>query len=348
MEGSVIIDLLGPEVSLEEKKILEHPSVSGVILFERNLIPFQRHELVRLTETIHTLRPDIFIVTDHEGGHVQRFRRMGFRPLMSAGSLGRAYNLHPEVGLALAYQEGQFMAQDLLACGIDLSLAPVLDLNTNQSSIIGGLDRAFHEDPLHIARLAQSYIEGMHHMHMPSVGKHFPGHGSCEADSHRALPVLDKTRETLNQTDLKPFIDLIQQNLLDAVMPAHVLYPVVDDQYATTYSSTWLRSILREELCFNGLVMSDCLGMKGADIGDLTTRAHQALDAGCDVLIVANQSRSTLKNLLQSLPHHTQNKQLNAFRQKMARFNGQLKPSSERTIFDETNALDPQNPTTTV
>ncbi len=348
MEGSLIIDLLGSDISSEEKEILQHPNVSGVILFERNIIPYQRQDLLRLTETIHSIRPDIFIMTDHEGGHVQRFRRMGFRPLMSAGSLGRAYKLHPEVGLALAYQEGQSMAQDLLNCGIDLSLAPVLDLSTNESDIIGGLDRAFHEEPHHIAQLAQSYIEGMHDMHMPSVGKHFPGHGSCKADSHRALPILEKTREKLNQSDLKPFIDLIHQNLLDAVMPAHVLYPEVDAKHATTYSSIWLKTILREELCFDGLVMSDCLGMKGADIGNLTTRAQQALEAGCDLLIVANQSRATLKNLLDSLPTQNKNQRIEKFKSKMARFNGQLKPTIKAHTIQDITLSDPHNPTTTV
>lgn len=211
MAGIVIVDLLGPEITPEEQEILAHPNVAGVILFERNVMQFDRNGLLQLTATIRALRPDIFIMTDHEGGNIQRFRRMGFRPLMSAGSIGRAYTLNQEVGVALAHQEGRQMAQDLLDCGIDVSLAPVLDLGTDQSSIIGGLDRAFHHDPIHVTRLAQSYIEGMHQAHMPAVGKHFPGHGSCESDSHRALPTLDKTREAMNVTDLKPFIDLILQ-----------------------------------------------------------------------------------------------------------------------------------------
>ena len=313
MAGIVVVDLSGPEITRDEEKILAHPNVAGVILFERNIVQYHRESLIHLTQAIHALRPDIFIMVDHEGGNVQRFRRMGFRPLMSAGSIGRAYTLNQEVGIALAYQEGQCMAQDLRHCGVDVSLAPVLDLNTEQCRIIAGLDRSFHRNPLHITRLAKSYIKGMHDVHMPAIGKHFPGHGSCDSDSHRALPILDKTREALNETDLKPFIDLIHQGLLDAVMPAHVLYPAIDPNHATTYSSTWLHTILRNELHFDGLVISDCLGMKGADIGDLTTRAHQALHGGCDLLIVANQPRTTLKALLEALPEHRHQKRLDQF-----------------------------------
>ncbi len=350
MTKTAIVDLTGPEITAEEKKILEHPCVAGVILFERNVVQYHRESLIHLTQTLHDMRPDMFIMTDHEGGNVQRFRRMGFRPLMSAGSIGRAYALNPEVGLQLAYQEGQAMAKDLLDAGIDLSLAPVIDLETNQCSIIGGLDRAFHQDPEHITRLAQSYIEGMHTMHMPAVGKHFPGHGSCEGDSHRTLPVLDKTREALDKTDLKPFIELIHRNVLDAIMPAHVVYPAIDRDYATTYSSTWLHTILRDELSFKGIVISDCLGMKGADIGTLSERAERALEAGCDLLIVANQPRSTLAALLNTLPNHAhRDTALDRFKSKMARFNGNLISSQVKTTPSMTQEnFDPQNPTETV
>lgn len=350
MTSTAIIDLTGPEITEEEKKILAHPSVAGVILFERNVVQNHRESLIQLTHALHDIRPDIFIMTDHEGGNVQRFRRMGFRPLMSAGSIGRAYALNPKVGLQLAFQEGQAMAKDLLDAGIDLSLAPVIDLETNRCSIIGGLDRAFHQDPDHIIRLAQSYIEGMHAMHMPAVGKHFPGHGSCEGDSHRTLPVLDKTREALDKTDLKPFIELIHRNILDAVMPAHVVYPAVDADHATTYSPTWLHAILRDELSFQGLVISDCLGMKGADIGTLSARAERALEAGCDLLIVANQPRTALETLLNTFPNQAHRQaRVDRFKSKMARFNGNLTSTQAKTAQSMIQEnFDPQNPTETV
>lgn len=348
MTSTAVIDILGSEITLEEKKILEHPAVAGVILFERNVAQYHRENLTQLTRTLHTLRPDIFIMTDHEGGHIQRFRRMGFRPLMSAGSIGRAYDLNPEVGLQLAYQEAQTMAQNLLDAGIDASLAPVIDLDTIVCRIIGGLDRSFHQDPVHLTRLASSYIQGMRSVHMPSIGKHFPGHGSCEGDSHQTLPTLSKTRDELYQTDLKPFIDLIAQDALDAIMPAHIVYPNIDPHHATTYSTMWLKTILKHELNFKGLVISDCLGMKGADIGSLSARAEQALESGCDLLIVANQTRAKLAELLNALPKNTNPQTIEHFKSKMARFNGHLKTNHIESVSIEIVQPDPHNPTQTI
>lgn len=351
MPHTIIIDLLGPEITPEEQELLQHPNVAGIILFTRNVT--DRAQLCRLTHQIHEIRSDILIMTDHEGGEVQRFRRMGFTPLMSAGRHGRNYDKNPQFALEIAYDEGRKMAEDLIACGVDLSLAPVLDLYHPDSTIIGQLDRAFHKDPEILTQLTSAYIKGMHDAHMPAIGKHFPGHGSCIKDSHRELPVNDKTEQALRATDLKPFIDLMKDNLLDGVMPAHVVYPSIDASHATTYSRRWLHDILRDELQFEGLVMSDCLGMKGADIGDLIERAHKALE-GCDVLIAANQERSLIKQLLDAIPHAHSDAHFEAFKQKTARLQTHKRAHSESTesfFSDEkavklnTEAFDPLNPT---
>ncbi|MCX7114699.1 MAG: beta-N-acetylhexosaminidase [Gammaproteobacteria bacterium] len=300
MPHSLIIDITGLTITPEEETILKHPHVGGVLLFTRNVQ--NREQLCALTAAIHQLRPDVFITIDHEGGYVQRIMRNGFTPLMSAGWHGRIFDKHQKTGLEMARDAGLCMAEELLACEIDSSLGPILDLYHRDSKIIGQLDRAFHANPDFVVQLATAYIEGMHEARMPSVGKHYPGHGTCIADSHRELPVNHKTKEALEASDLKPFVELINHHALDALMPAHIVYPAIDSEHATTYSRRWLQDILREKLHFTGPVISDCLGMTGADIGSLQERATAALLAGCDMLIVANQSRATLQQLLNDLP----------------------------------------------
>ncbi len=352
MPHTIIMSLVGPEITSEESELIMHPNVAGVILFTRNVT--DRVQLRRLTQQIHALNPEIIVVTDHEGGFIQRFLRMGFTPLISAGRHGRNYDKNPQFALEIAFEEGKTMAEELLACGIDLSLAPVLDLHHPDSTIIGQLDRAFHADPDIIIQLSKAYIRGMHDAHMPAVGKHFPGHGACVTDSHRELPVNNKTELALRETDLKPFIELMKDNKLDCVMPAHVLYPNVDSLHATTYSRRWLQDILREELKFNGLVMSDCLGMKGADIGNLVTRAEKALE-GCDVLIAANQEPAVLKQLLEAIPLSHPDERFNTFKQHMQRFQPNRKARGESNEFFkaepqelEAERFDPLNPTQNV
>jgi beta-N-acetylhexosaminidase len=192
------------------------------------------------------------------------------------------------------------MAQELLACGIDLSLAPVLDVH-DISPVIAGLDRAFHQDPNIVVILANAFIEGMNKAGMPAVGKHFPGHGAITSDSHISMPASSATLNELKAKELIPFIELINKGILPAVMPAHVTYKTVDDTKPAGFSTIWLHDILRMELGFTGLVLSDCLSMKGADIGNLKTRAEEALHAGCDMLIVCHQPRELLLELLDNL-----------------------------------------------
>jgi beta-N-acetylhexosaminidase len=189
------------------------------------------------------------------------------------------------------------MAQDLLNLGINLSLAPVLDLHNN-STIIGSLDRAFHSSPEIVVKLATAFIKGMQLAGMPAVGKHFPGHSAVITDSHVSRSQSTLSLEKLYINDLYPFIELIKANLLAAIMPAHITYTLVDPNYPAGFSKIWLQEILRHKFNFQGLIISDCLSMKGAEIGSMHTRAQQAIDAGCNMVIICNQSRPYLQHLL--------------------------------------------------
>lgn len=343
----VIIDLEAKTISPEERKLLKHPNTAGVIIFTRNI--GTREELIQLTQEMRTINPNLTLFADHEGGYVQRVQRRGFQALPAAHVFGEAYDLDPSTGLKLAEQYGETMARELRECGIHASLAPILDIH-GPNPIIGGLYRAFHEDPEVVTALAGAFINGMHKAGMPSVGKHFPGHGFCETDSHIGFPTDNRSFEALEACDLKPFTALSNSGQLDGVMPAHVTYPEVDSEHAAGYSSKWLQEILRDNIGFTGLIVSDCLGMTGADIGDLLTRGTQALDAGCNLLIAANQNRTVLKNLLDNLPSKYREENqgyIEAFKAKIAPL-----PVINAVTTEETAVTAPEvksaNPTKTI
>ncbi len=342
---SVIIDIEKFTLLPEEQQLIAHPNVAGVLLFTRNIQ--SRQQIIDLVSAIHHINSNIIVMIDHEGGEVQRIHRHGLTPLMSAGWHGRIYDQNPATGIEIAHQAGKTMASELLAIGIDLSLAPVLDLHHPDSTIIGKLDRAFHADPNIVIELARAYINGMHEAGMPAVAKHFPGHGSCIGDSHQELPKNDRQKLDLFETDLKPFKQLIAEKKLDGIMPAHVMYPNVDPKNIASYSKIWLNDILREQLKFEGLVISDCLGMKGADIGSLADRAEKAL-LGCDLLITANQKRSDLKAFLDTLPHTQNLDRIKNFKKRQKVHQESF--CNQKTNIDETQPkpFDPLNPTQTV
>ena len=280
--GPVIIDLAGQHLTTEDRDRLLHPLVGGVIHFSRH---YQSPAQIRaLNEAIHALRPGLLIAVDHEGGRVQRFRD-GFTPIPPMRTLGEHWDDDRQGALAEAIRLGRIIAGELTAHGVDFSFAPVLDLDHGGSSVIG--DRAFHRNPLATAELAVALIRGMREGGMASVGKHFPGHGFVRADSHHEVPIDERPFAAIEADDLVPFALLVDAGL-DAVMPAHVIYPAVDAQPAG-YSSKWLREILRGQLGFDGLIISDDLGMAGAHGGgDMGARAELALEAGCDMVLVCN------------------------------------------------------------
>lgn len=280
--GPVITDLSGPQLSAEDRERLRHPLVGGIIHFARH---YESPEQIRaLNEEVHSLRPGLLIAVDHEGGRVQRFRD-GFTAIPPMRTLGERWDGDAEGALAEAARLGRVIADELTAHGVCFSFTPVLDLDYGGSSVIG--NRAFHRDPQATAQLGAALIGGLRAGGMASVGKHFPGHGFVRADSHHEVPVDERSYAALEADDLVPFAQLIAAGL-DAVMPAHVIFPAVDAQPAG-YSNVWLQQILRGQLGFDGMIFSDDLGMAGAHgAGDMLARADLALAAGCDMVLVCN------------------------------------------------------------
>ena len=283
MLGPVMLDIAGAELAETDRKRLCHPQVGGVILFSRNYRDPQ--QLDQLCREIHALRdPRLVVAVDHEGGRVQRFRE-GFQAIPAMGHLGDCYDKEPEMALRLAEVFAWVMASELLCYGVDLSFSPVLDIGNPISSVIG--DRAFHRDPEAICHLANAWIRGMRRAGMEAVGKHFPGHGSVEGDSHHVMPFDRRSFAEIEALDLVPFRRVIATHLA-GIMMAHVIYEQVDAQ-AAGYSHYWIESVLRRRLEFEGIVFSDDLSMSGAEsVGGYAERARAALDAGCDILLVCN------------------------------------------------------------
>ncbi|WP_339725022.1 beta-N-acetylhexosaminidase [uncultured Paraglaciecola sp.] len=291
-----MLDVSGFELTHEEIDILDHPLVGGLILFSRNY-----HDQKQLSDLVRHIRSvtrnELVIATDHEGGRVQRFRE-GFSKIPAMGSISQNANETPYQSGYLSEQFGWLMAAELLAFDIDISFAPVLDIH-GVSEVIG--DRSFHQKPEIIVQLASEFIKGMHRAGMAATGKHFPGHGNVLEDSHIAMPVDKRSKEDIFAIDMAIFNAIHQQGLLDAVMPAHVIYPDVDDLPAG-FSKKWIKHILRQELEFDGVVFSDDLSMQGAvQMGNIVERAELAIEAGCDMVLVCNDPKGTAK-VIDGLP----------------------------------------------
>lgn len=281
--GPVMADVVGLELTDEDVRRLSHPLIGGVILFGRNFS--DPEQLKRLTAGIRAIRePALPIVVDHEGGRVQRFR-LGFTAIPPMRVLGERWDQSPQEALQLASHIGCVIGTELIEHGVDFSFTPVLDVDYGESGVIG--NRAFHSDPAVISRLARALMRGLNAAGMGSVGKHFPGHGFVRADSHHEIPIDERTFDEIWAADLVPFRDLAD-GTMSAVMPAHVIYPKVDKNPAG-FSPVWLKDILRGRLGFDGVIFSDDLSMEGASVaGDVRQRAHAALDAGADVVLICN------------------------------------------------------------
>lgn len=280
--GAVMLDLAGPALGAGERELLRHPSAGGVILFSRNFE--SPRQLLGLTRSIRAERPELLVAVDHEGGRVQRFKE-GFTPIPPMRRLGERWDTDAGGARALAEAIGYVIAVELQAHGVDFSFTPVLDVDFGSSSVIG--DRAFSDEPTVIAALAGALVAGLAAGRVASVGKHFPGHGYVRADSHVDVPVDTRSFEDIDATDLHPYRELIARGLA-GVMPAHVIYPKVDDRPAG-YSRVWLQDVLRGHLGFEGMIFSDDLSMEGARVaGGPAERALAAIEAGCDMVLLCN------------------------------------------------------------
>nr|WP_223579078.1 beta-N-acetylhexosaminidase [Kangiella taiwanensis] len=279
--GPLMLDLEGLEINAAEKDMLQNPLLGGIIFFTRNYASPQ--QIAELSQAVReTARRDILIAVDHEGGRVQRFRE-GFTNVPAMASILQNANDLAEAK-ASAYRWGSLIAIEVQAVGIDFSFAPVLDLGDEISRVIG--DRAFSTKVDEVIELGREFIKGMNDFGMAATAKHFPGHGSVEADSHVDIPVDERPREQIISQDMRVFAELAQN--YQAVMPAHVIYPSVDKQPAG-FSELWLQDILRNQLSFDGVIFSDDLSMKGAEVvGGYYERAKAAVTAGCDMVLVCN------------------------------------------------------------
>ena len=277
--GPILIGLPGTGLDDPGRKLLCHPAVGGVVLFARNFS--SRGQLEKLVNDIHSARsPRPLVCIDQEGGRVQRLKD-GFTQLPPPGVLGSLHGTDPVKALDMAYRHGRVMATEVLACGIDLSFAPVLDIDRG-SCVIG--DRALSTSPETVTELGRACLAGMHDAGMKTTGKHFPGHGSVVADSHVDDVTDPRSLTDMEQSDLLPFRELAEK--LDALMIAHVTYPRVDNVPAG-YSRTWLRDYLRGTMAYKGIIFSDDLGMHAAkSVGSLEMRTHKCLQAGCDLVLV--------------------------------------------------------------
>lgn len=280
----LIIDIAGTALTDDDRRRLAHPLVGGLILFARNWQ--SRAQLSQLSADIKRLRPDLLICVDHEGGRVQRFRADGFTHLPPMRALGELWMQDAMRAQDAASACGYVLAAELRACGVDFSFTPVLDLDWGPSGVIG--DRAFHADARVVTMLAKSLTHGLLRAGMAHCGKHFPGHGFVEGDSHHVLPQDNRSLAELEAADIVPFCKLSAEGMA-AVMPAHVVYPQIDAQPAG-FSEVWLKQILRHKIGFNGVIFSDDLTMEGAcGAGGIKARAQLSFDAGCDIVLVCNR-----------------------------------------------------------
>lgn len=285
--GIIMADVDGLVLTDDDKALLANDALGGVILFGRNVA--DPNQVRALTDSMRAVNPNLIISTDQEGGRVARFRD-GFTPLPAMGRLGEIYDSNPTLALSLAYDTGYLMACEVLAVGVDISFAPVMDIN-GCSLVIG--DRAFHADPQAVTTLSSRFIDGMNDAGMKATGKHFPGHGSIAPDSHICTAVDTRSFDEIWDCDLMSFKNNLSK--LSALMPAHVIFSQIDDKPAG-FSKVWLQEILREKMGYDGVLFSDDLSMRAAHVaGDVSARVQSAIEAGCDMALVCNSRDDALR-----------------------------------------------------
>jgi len=276
--GRLMLDIDGISLSNEDKDLLMNKHVGGLIFFSRNFESF--NQITNLVHEIRNIKENIIIAVDQEGGRVQRFNKE-FTKIPTMHEVAKYANSNND--MSFLKEVGWLISSELIAAGIDLNFAPVLDIDDKTSSIIG--DRAFANNALDVISLTSNFIDGMHEAGMKSTGKHFPGHGGIFEDSHIELAEDHRELDELMGLDIKPYIELC--NKLDAIMCAHILFPNID-KYIPSYSRYWLKDILREKIKYKGLIFSDDLSMFGAGDLSFANKAVKSIEAGCDMILVCN------------------------------------------------------------
>lgn len=324
--GIIMADVGGHTLTDDDKAFLAHPALGGIILFKRNVI--EPAQVRALTDSIRAINPNLIISADQEGGRVARFRD-GFTPLPAMGRLGDIYNHNQAQALSLAYDTGYLMACEVLAVGVDISFAPVLDID-GCSTVIG--DRAFHTDPQVVSALSACFIDGMNGAGMKATGKHFPGHGSIAPDSHVSEAVDTRSLDEIWACDLVSFRATL--NKVGALMPAHVIFSQIDDKPAG-FSHVWLQDILRDRLGFEGVIFSDDLSMAGACVvGDIKARITHAISAGCDMALVCNSRTDAICALDHALTLPTTQNRFSAMKSQIPTWQGDLERTCRYAFGD--------------
>jgi beta-N-acetylhexosaminidase len=281
----VILDIAGQALTDDDRRRLQHPLCGGIIFFTRNWR--DRAQLTALTAEIKAIRPDALITVDHEGGRVQRFRTDGFTHLPAMRAFGELWMRDAMRAVDAATAAGYVLGSELRACGVELSWTPVVDLDHGRSEVVG--DRAFHRDQRVVTVLAQSLMLGLLRAGMNNCAKHFPAHGYAVADSHIARAVDDRPLKAILAEDAMPYDWL--STAITCVMPAHVTFPKVDSVPAG-FSGRWLKEILRGRFGYTGAICCDDLSMEGARVaGNPVEGGIAALNAGCDLVLLCNQSK---------------------------------------------------------
>jgi len=286
----LMLDLDGISLTDQEVTLLTNPFVAGIVLFSRNFKT--KSQLQSLCKEIKSINPALLIAVDHEGGRVQRFKR-GYTKIPSMHQLTNYCMKNNFKNISLAQDIGWVMASEVIASGIDLSFAPVLDLDLTRSSIIG--DRSFGDAPDVAIKIASAFIDGVNEAGMKAIGKHFPGHGGIHADSHLEFAEDPRTLDELEMHDLLPFDNL--KDKLGGIMTAHISFSKID-RNIVTFSKFWLSKILRKKMNYQGIIFSDDLSMKGANYkGSIAQKIKQSFDAGCNILLICNDRPTALEAL---------------------------------------------------
>ena len=291
--GRLMIDIEGTSLSYADIELIKNNQVGGLILFERNF--HSKDQIFDLCSEIKGIKRNILISVDQEGGRVQRFKS-GFTRLPSMQALSDYAASNSNINI---FKEvGWLMAAELIAVGIDISFAPVLDVDRNTSSIIG--NRSFSDIPSNVSSIAKEFISGMNEAGMQATGKHFPGHGGIFEDSHLLQPQDKRSLDELIKHDLIPFMDL--KDDIGGIMCAHILFPEVD-ALSAGFSPFWIKEILRNRIGFKGVVFSDDLTMKGAGEYSYAERVNLSLSAGCDMVLICNSK----DGVTEAITHMEQN-----------------------------------------